>query len=103
MDCVAAVLLVQLGFACNHPRLRFVSHESQRFVHRHPTLCASILSAAPVSQVLSVPVCDHPLRGAFLRRSTLPAVLSCVNTCALRKAVLVHRAALQPLDTEKAR
>jgi len=56
-----------------------------------------------VSQVLSVPVCDHPLRGAFLQRSTLPAVLSCVNTCALRKAVLVRRAPLQPLETEKAR
>ena len=59
-------------------------------------LCASILSVAPVSQVLSVPVCDHPLRGSFLRRSTLPAVLFCVNTCALREAVLVRRAALQP-------
>jgi len=69
---------------------------------RHP-LRASILSAAPVSQVLSVPVCGHPLRGAFLRGSTLPAVLSCANTCVLRKAVLVRRAALQPLDTEKAR
>ena len=39
MDCVAAVLLVPLGFACNHPRLRFVSHGSQRFMHRHATLC----------------------------------------------------------------
>ena len=66
-------------------------------------LCASILSVAPVSQVLSVPVCDHPLRGSFLRRSTLPAVLFCVNTCALREAVLVRHASLQPLDTEKAR
>jgi len=80
-------------------------------VPRIPALCAlpchplraSILSATAMPQVLSVPVCDHPLRGAFLRRSTLPAVLSCANTCALRKAVLVRCAALQPLDTEKAR
>jgi len=28
-----------IGFACNHHHLRFVSHESQRFVHRHDTLC----------------------------------------------------------------
>ena len=66
-------------------------------------LCASSLSASPVPQVLSVPVSDHPLCGDFLRRSTLPPDLSCANTRALRKAVIVRRAALQPLDTEKAR
>jgi len=102
------MLLVPLGFARNHcaqpssPQIRVPRIPALRASLCHP-LCASILSAAPVPQVLSVPVCDHPLRGAFLRRSTLPAVLSCANTCALRKAVLVRCAALQPLDTEKAR
>jgi hypothetical protein len=68
----------------------------------HP-LCASILSASPVPQVLSDPFSNHPLCGDFLRQSKLPADLSCANTCALRKAVLVRRAAWQLLDTEKAR
>ena len=54
-------------------------------------------------EALLDPRAGSRLRGAFLRQSTLPADLSCANTCALRKAVLVRRAALQPLDTEKAR
>jgi hypothetical protein len=102
LRCSRAARSIGLRVHPSSPQIRVPRIPGLRASPCHP-LRASILSASPAPQVLSVPLSDHPLCGDFLRRSTLPPDLSCANTRALRKAVIVRRAALQPLDTEKAR
>jgi len=59
--------------------------------------------AAAVSTVSRVALCDASFHGVASGRCALSVALSNLNTCALRESVLVRRASLPALATEKAR